>query len=112
VDVRPRTIYQYATREGWVPFEAWYSTLKDRDAKVAIEARLARVRRGLLGDCKPVAHGVFELRIFAGPGYRLYFGQRNKSFVILLCGGDKSSQARDIQKAQYYWEDLLRRTMT
>jgi putative addiction module killer protein len=70
-----------------------------------IRARIARVRLGNLGNCEPVGGGVLELKINYGPGYRVYFGQVGMKLVILLCGGDKSSQAEDIRRAIEYWED-------
>lgn len=65
-----------------------------------ILARLGRVRRGSLGDCKPVGAGVSELRVDHGPGYRVYFAQRGQTLVVLLCGGDKRTQDRDIRLAR------------
>jgi len=81
-------------------FEAWMDSLADQRAVGRINARIARLQSGLLGDVKPVGAGVSELRISYGPGYRVYFVQRGSVLVILLCGGDKSSQRRDIAKAQ------------
>ncbi|ELM3819976.1 type II toxin-antitoxin system RelE/ParE family toxin [Pseudomonas aeruginosa] len=79
---------------------AWESKLKDRRAKAVIAARIFRLANGLPGDVSPVGQGVSELRIHYGPGYRVYFQQRGTEIVILLCGGDKSSQARDIEMAK------------
>ena len=62
-----------------------------------------------MGDCKPIDQGVFELRLDFGPGYRIYFGEENQKIVVLLCGGDKSTQEKDIKKAIKYWEDYLSR---
>lgn len=81
-------------------FASWLRALRDGQAQKRIAQRLVRVQAGLLGDVKPVGEGVSELRIPHGPGYRLYFIQRGNTLVILLCGGDKSSQARDIAKAK------------
>ncbi len=81
-------------------FKAWVKGLKDSKAKAAIGARLIRLRHGLFGDVKPVGEGVSELRINQGPGYRIYFTERKSKLIILLSGGDKSSQDRDIQKAK------------
>ena len=68
-------------------------------------ARLARVRQGNLGDCKAVGEGVSELRVDFGPGYRVYFGQKGRIWVVLLCGGDKRTQECDIRLAKQYWQE-------
>lgn len=81
-------------------FQKWESRLKDRLAKAAIAARIFRLANGLPGDVQPVGNGVSELRIHYGPGYRVYFQQRGNALVILLCGGDKRTQSRDIETAK------------
>lgn len=81
-------------------FRLWESKLKDRRARTIIAARLMRLAEGLAGDVAPVGGGVSELRIHYGPGYRIYFQQRGNTLVVLLCGGDKASQARDIVAAK------------
>jgi putative addiction module killer protein len=75
-----------------------------------VRGRIARVQNGLLGDCKSVGAGVFELRIKTGPGFRVYFGIDNGRVVILLCAGDKSSQPFDIKLARKYWKDWEERS--
>lgn len=80
-------------------FDHWFSRLRDRQGKARIQARLRRVEQGHIGDAKSVGPGVSELRIHAGPGYRVYFTERGLEVVILLAGGDKDSQAQDISKA-------------
>jgi putative addiction module killer protein len=87
----------------------WLYSLRDQRAKAKIRARLDRVENGNLGDCKSLGEGVFELRIDYGPGYRIYFGQEGITIIILLCGGDKSTQEQDIGKAQEYWKDYRSR---
>ncbi|MBZ0058038.1 type II toxin-antitoxin system RelE/ParE family toxin [Leclercia adecarboxylata] len=82
------------------PFRCWEQNLKDRRAKTVIAARLFRLANGLPGDVKPVGEGVSELRIHVGPGYRIYFKQHGKRIILLLCGGDKSSQDKDILLAR------------
>ncbi len=81
-------------------FRKWFDSLKDRKARFRIQARIDRVEMGHFGDVEPVGEGVSELRIFYGPGYRVYFVERNAVVVILLLGGDKSSQQADIAKAK------------
>jgi putative addiction module killer protein len=81
-------------------FARWFDRLKDRKARARIQARIDRVEMGHFGDIAPVGEGVSELRIFYGPGYRVYLVQRNSVVVILLSGGDKSSQQADIAKAK------------
>lgn len=81
-------------------FAKWMRSLKDARGVKRIAQRIARVQAGLLGDTKSVGDGVSELRVDHGPGYRVYFTQRGNTIVILLCGGDKSSQSRDIANAK------------
>lgn len=85
-------------------FDAWFSRLKDREARVRIQARIDRVEEGNFGDHKSVGGGVSELRIAYGPGYRLYYTVRGLEIVILLIGGDKSTQGADVAIAK----DLLK----
>lgn len=80
-------------------FDAWFTALRDKQGKARIEARLRRVEQGNFGDVEPVGEGVSELRIHAGPGYRVYFTRRGLEIVILLAGGDKGSQSKDIKIA-------------
>ena len=81
-------------------FANWLEGLRDSVARVRIATRIRRMELGNFGDIKPVGEGVSELRITYGPGYRLYFVQQGREVVILLCGGDKSSQRRDIAAAK------------
>lgn len=80
-------------------FERWFTRLRDRKAIARIKTRIDRLQLGLLGDVKPIGEGVSEMRIDYGPGYRIYFVQQGRELVILLAGGDKRSQSRDIEKA-------------
>jgi putative addiction module killer protein len=81
-------------------FRKWRVRLKDGRIRALIASRLDRLAFGNAGDVKPVGHGISELRIDYGPGYRVYFMKRGNTIIILLCGGDKSTQAKDIQTAQ------------
>jgi putative addiction module killer protein len=87
-------------------FSEWLSALRDRRARRIIAARIERLAHGNPGDVKPVGRGVSELRVSYGPGYRVYFVKRGEVVVLLLCGGDKSSQVGDIAKALAMAEDL------
>ena len=80
-------------------YQKWQRKLKDQRAKALIAARVFRLANGLPGDVKPVGQGVSELRIHHGPGYRVYFYQWGNEVILLLCGGDKSSQQKDIETA-------------
>jgi len=110
MEPQPRTIEFYVTEDGDAPFAVWLDRLRDGQARAQIQRRLARVRLGLLGDCKAVGDGVYEMRIDTGPGYRIYFAQVGRAVVLLLCGGDKGSQAADLAKAKASWADYQERT--
>jgi len=105
----PKEAYLYRFQSGRCPFEEWLDSMRDRMGRAKIRARIARARAGNLGKCEPVGGGVFELKIDFGPGYRVYFGEVGDTIIILLCGGDKSTQMKDIRKAQDYWADYWRR---
>ncbi len=81
-------------------FAEWLVKLKDRRAKARVYARLDRIAEGNWGDVEPIGDGLSEARIHYDPGYRLYFMPRGDSLVVLLCGGDKATQQRDIQRAK------------
>jgi putative addiction module killer protein len=90
-------------------FIRWLSRLKDIQARSRIADRIDRLQQGNLGDSKAVGGGVFELRLAFGPGYRIYFMRQGVEIVILLCGGDKSTQTSDIRKAIQMAEDYSKR---
>jgi putative addiction module killer protein len=81
-------------------FARWLRRLRDKEAKLRINNRIRKLAVGLLGDVRPAGKGVSEIRINYGPGYRIYFVQKSKTFVVLLVGGDKDSQRRDIARAR------------
>jgi putative addiction module killer protein len=81
-------------------FRKWRTALRDERARAAIASRLDRLAYGHAGDVAPVGEGISELRIHYGPGYRIYFHRRGKTVILLLCGGDKGSQAKDIKLAK------------
>ncbi|MFN6571068.1 type II toxin-antitoxin system RelE/ParE family toxin [Dendronalium sp. ChiSLP03b] len=109
MEVQPREIRTYLTVDGKNLFDEWLNSLNDRKIKAKIRARLDRVEDGNLGDYKSVGDGIFELRIDYSPGYRIYFAQEGKTVILLLCGGDKSTQEQDISKTQEYWQDYRSR---
>jgi putative addiction module killer protein len=102
-------LHYYQTSAGRRLFIEWLERLKDRQARTRIEARLARVAAGTFGDVEPVGEGVMELRIDWGPGYRVYFARVGQVMVLLLCGGDKRTQQRDINRAKECFEDYKAR---
>lgn len=105
MDVKLRITQTYVTPAGKTPFEAWLLSLKDKRAVARILQRIDRIRLGNFGDCRSVGNGVYELRIHFGPGFRVYFGIVDDQLILLLCGGDKSSQQKDITTAQSYWKE-------
>jgi putative addiction module killer protein len=102
-------IREYQTAEGKTPLTEWLGGLRDGPTRSRIVARLDRLKAGLLGDWKSVGNGLCELRIDHGPGYRVYYAQESKTLILLFCGGDKSTQAKDIETAHAYWKDYKAR---
>ena len=102
-------VIHYLTEDGTDLYQEWMDALRDNRAKVAILRRIDRAVAGNFGDHKPCRDGVSEMRIDQGPGYRVYYFQHGKMFVVLLCGGDKRSQDADITHAVACKADFLRR---
>ena len=105
--VTERDIRKLELDDGSVPFDDWLASLRDKRMEAVVDARLARARAGNLGDHKRVGGGVSELRIRIGPGLRVYYGEHRAQVVILLGGGDKRTQARDLKRAQRLWQQWL-----
>jgi putative addiction module killer protein len=104
---RPKSVIVYADENGKEPFTDWLYKLRDIMGRKRILARVVRLAQGNYGDCEHVGEGVSELRMFFGPGYRVYFGEDENNVVVLLCGGEKGSQGQDIREAKAYWRDYL-----
>ena len=102
-------VLRYQTGDAAEPFSEWLNELRHKQAQARLRVRLRRLEAGNFGDCDPVGEGVFELREHAGAGYRVYLGRHGQKVVILLCGGDKKSQAADIKRARRFWDDWKRR---
>jgi putative addiction module killer protein len=102
-------IFRYQRADGSEPFSEWLQSFRDKAIQARIRVRIQRITAGNLGDIKPVGGGVSELRMHFGSGYRVYLAQHGKSMILLLCGGDKSSQQKDIELAQTYLTDWKER---
>jgi len=100
----PYTLKHYLDDNGEAPFIKWMSNLRDRNAHARVSARLNRLKLGNFGDVKALGDGVNELKIDYGPGYRVYYAMSGKTVVLLLIGGDKTTQDRDIETAKAYWK--------
>ena len=105
----PVEVRNYQTTTGAEPVAAWLDSLRGV-ARLRIAARIERLGKGLPGDWKSVGGGVRELRIDHGPGYRVYYAQHRNALILLLCGGDKRTQSRDIERAHEYWKDYQARS--
>lgn len=109
MESKPRTVRIYRTEDDSEPFSEWLEKLRDEKAIAIIQKRLVRVSLGNLGTYRFVGDGIFEFKIDYGPGYRVYFVQIGAVILLLLCGGNKSSQIKDIEQAQQYWIDFKNR---
>ena len=106
----PNELKVYQTAAGRQPFNDWLEALADRQARARIRTRLDRLALGNFGDHRVLDGGVFELRIDWGAGYRVYFSRVGKLILLLLCGGDKTTQSKDIKNAKTYLQDYKDRT--
>ncbi len=105
----PRELVNYQTTDGQEPFSEWFYSLRDKQTQRRVSARLLRVEEGNLGDHASVGDDVWELRLFFGAGYRIYYAEEGDRIILLLSGGDKSSQSRDIERAKVYWKEYQER---
>lgn len=99
----PRELQIYRDPNGREPFTEWLASIRDRKTRNRIQVRLDRLEYGHFGDCKSIGQGIFEIRLQFGAGYRIYFGEVDRTVVLILGGGDKSSQPRDIEHVEAYW---------
>ncbi|MEM9103301.1 MAG: type II toxin-antitoxin system RelE/ParE family toxin [Pseudomonadota bacterium] len=104
-----KKIRTYITLNGKEPFKEWLSTINDTITVAQVDNRVRRLVLGHKGDYKRVGKGVFELRIHYGCGYRVYFAEQGNHIILLLLGGSKNSQKRDIKQAIMYWQDYKER---
>ena len=102
-------LIHYADADGKDHFGRWLGSLSDIQAQARVSARLIRLHRGNFGDCRAVGEGVWEIRIDWGPGYRVYYAIAGKQAILLCEGGDKRTQATDIQRAIARWKDWQQR---
>jgi len=105
VETYPFEIIVFANTTGKEPFVDWLKSC-DSTTRAVVFSRLDRVEQGNIGDHKSVGENLFELRIHSGAGYRIYFGKIEKTIILLLTGGKKSSQKKDIEKARKYWSEF------
>ncbi len=111
-EAKPKRVIVYEDETGKEPFTEWLYGLRDAVGRKRILVRLTRLEQGNYGDCEPVGEGLSELRLFFGPGYRVYFGEHGGEIVVLLCGGDKGTQSKDIERAKAYWKEYLQDAAT
>ncbi len=104
-------VRRYVTSDRQQPITEWIRKLRDVKARVAIDRRIVRLEQGNFGDHRFCRDGVWEIRIYLGPGYRLYYALEESKVILLLCGGDKKSQAADIERACGYWRDWKERSL-
>ena len=102
--IEKKIVVIYADKNGREPFSEWLNSLRDRTFRARIRNRISRLELGNFGDCEPVSEGVFELRFFFGSGFRVYFAKYEEERILLLGGGDKKTQIKDILKAKNCWK--------
>lgn len=109
MQIQPENIRTYITPNGRDLYRQWYANIKDQKTRAIITSRIDRLQQGNPGDFKRLDKDLYELRIDSGPGYRIYFGLFRNTIVILLGGGTKGTQRRDIARARAHWHEFLER---
>ena len=104
-----RKAHEYMLEDGKKPYSDWLKSLRDKRAAVKVVAAVRKMEAGNFGDSEPVGEGVSENKLHYGPGYRVYYALDGQELVVLLCGGDKSTQQADIDQAKVYWAEYLER---
>ena len=102
-------VNEYTDGQDRSPYTEWLASLRDVRARARVIMQVDRMELGLFGDSEPVGQGVSELKIHYGPGYRVYYGKEGQNAYLLLCGGNKSTQLKDIKRAKTYWQEYKRR---
>ena len=103
--IEPKVTVRYALANGKEPYTEWLNKLKDQVARARIRVQVDRLELGHIGGTKSLGEGLFELKMKFGPGYRVYYGYDGPNLIILLAGGDKDSQSKDIKMAKEFWND-------
>jgi putative addiction module killer protein len=103
----PKRVLLFLGKNNACPFEQWFLSLRDLVGQAIVAARIEKIRQGLESNEKALGDGVYESKIYSGPGYRIYFGKEGNAIVVLLCGGSKHRQAADIKQAKRYWLEYL-----
>lgn len=109
---QPLIVEVYVQADGTTPIAEWLEGMRDRHGLYQIEVRIRRLELGNPGKYRTLTDGIFEMKIDHGPGYRVYFARRGATAVLLLCGGDKSTQDVNIKTATLYWEDFQQRNQS
>jgi putative addiction module killer protein len=104
-------VLSYKTISGTIPFDEWFNSLRESKTKSIIDLNIRKLCQGIYGNVRSIGDGIFELKIHFGPGYRIYYTQDGKNLILLLNGGDKGTQQRDILKAKEYAADYWRRKL-
>lgn len=98
-------IHEYTRPDGSSPYADWLASIRNKTVQARIIMHVDRLELGLFGDSKPIGAGLSELRVHFGPGYRVYYAKESEDIYLILCGGDKSNQIKDIKKAQAWWKE-------